>query len=122
MTPQFNVDLENTPQIVLSEQITEQVCKANRETTSQSNFIIKGKGGIPPAPDLPLNSHNISINGESVNSISVKLKPIETSQGKIQPARGIKVTKEGGIILTAYRTNNSGDRLPEGSINCNQKG
>jgi hypothetical protein len=38
----------------------------------------------------------------------------------IQPARGIKITEDGGVILTAYPTNNAGERLPEGRINCGQ--
>ncbi|MEY2856440.1 MAG: hypothetical protein RLZZ74_749, partial [Cyanobacteriota bacterium] len=36
------------------------------------------------------------------------------------PARGIMVTKSGRIVLTAYRTNNAGERIPEGKINCGQ--
>jgi len=44
-------------------------------------------------------------------------KAIATSQGAIQPARGIKVSKSGKISLTAYRTNDAGDRLPE-QRNC----
>ncbi len=117
LTPQFNVDLQNTPQVVLSEQTPEQVCKADRETTAQSNFTIKGKGGIPAEPGLPLDSQNVSLNGET-NPTSAIPEPIETSIGKIQPARGIKVTESGEIILTAYRTNNSGDRIPEIKPNC----
>jgi len=34
-------------------------------------------------------------------------------KGKIQPARGINVTESGEVILTAHRTDNAGDRLPE---------
>lgn len=112
------VDLQNTPPVVMSEQTSEQVCKANRQTTTtQSSFTIRGKGGIPNDPSLPLDSQNISINGDT-NSTSTIPQPIETSQGEIQPARGIKVTKDGGIILTAYRTNNSGARIPHKSQNC----
>ena len=88
------------------------------ESASQNNLTLKGRGGVRSAPGSPLESQNISINGEFSNSTLTIPEPIETSQGKIQPARGIKVTKDGGIVLTAYRTNNSGDRLPEGSINC----
>ena len=84
---------------------------------TKNSFTIKGKGGIPNEPGLPLDSHNISVNGET-NSTSAIPQPIATSQGEIQPARGIKVTKDGGIILTAYRTNNSGDRIPDNSPNC----
>ncbi len=105
--------------IVEPEQTTAQACRANREVAAQNGLNITGKGGIPPAPDLPLDSHNISVNGQYDTTFSVP-KPIETSQGKIQPARGVKVTESGEIILTAYRTNNRGERIPERSINCGQ--
>ena len=104
--------------VVEPEQTVAQVCKSDRLAGKQSGLVVKGKGGIPPTPDLPLNSHNIFINGE-INSASVIPPPIETSQGKIQPARGIKVTETGGVILTAYQTNNAGERVPEIKLNCN---
>ncbi len=106
--------------IVVPEQTTTQACQANREAAASNGLTIKGKGGVPPAPHLPLNSHNITINGENTDSTASIPQPIETSQGKIQPARGITVTKDGRVILTAYRTNNQGDRLPPESINCDR--
>lgn len=105
--------------VVEPEQTTAQACQANRELAAKNGFVIKGKGGIPPAPDLPLNSHNISINGESPNYTPSIPQPIETSKGKIQPARGVVVTESGEVILTAYRTDNLGERIP-GSVNCGQ--
>ncbi len=111
--------------VVTPEQTTAQACQANREIVAKSGFIIKGKGGIQAEPGLPLDSQNVYVNGKT-NDVYTIPKPIETSQGKIQPARGIKVTESGEIILTAYRTNNSGDmpngiasqRLPEIQSNC----
>jgi filamentous hemagglutinin family protein len=103
--------------VVELEQTTQQTCQANRETTAKNTLTVRGKGGIPTPPDQPLNSQNVTINGET-NPTSVIPEPIETSQGKIQPARGVKITESGEIILTAYRTNNQGERLFEGSINC----
>ena len=120
-TPDIN-SLESTtdlPQnIITPEQTTAQACNVNRGVVAQNSFTIKGKGGVPPFPELPLSSQNILINGESTNSTSATPQPIETSQGKIQPARGIKVSEDGKITLTAYRTNNSGERLPEIKSNC----
>ncbi|MEM8721927.1 MAG: filamentous hemagglutinin, partial [Cyanobacteria bacterium P01_G01_bin.39] len=104
--------------IVEPQQTTAQACAASRQTTAQNSLVIKGKGGVPLTPQSPLNSHNISINSEYTTPTSTIPQPLETSQGKIQPARGIKVTEDGGIVLTAYRTNNAGDRLAEGSLNC----
>ncbi|MEL7407704.1 MAG: hypothetical protein AAFN00_12180, partial [Cyanobacteria bacterium J06558_2] len=98
---------------------TEQACQANREVLAKGGLNIMGKGGIVPDPALPLNSLNVIANSDNTPTSSIPA-PIETSKGKIQPARGVKVTKSREIILTAYRTNNSGDRIPEGSANCGQ--
>jgi hypothetical protein len=140
-------EVQDLPQIISSEQTTEQACQANREAAARNNLIINGKGGIPPTPDLPLTSQNIIVIGQytddtyitpqpiktsqapltSQNTIAIGQytddtyttpEPIETSQGKIQLARGIKVTKDGSVILTAYPTNNSGERIPEIKRNC----
>ncbi len=94
-------------------------------------MTVKSKGGVPPAPDLPLNSQTISINGEAVNSISLNPEPVKekttcstaiaTSQGVITPARGVVVREDGRVTLTPYPTNSTGDRnsrVPQGSVNC----
>jgi large exoprotein involved in heme utilization and adhesion len=104
--------------VVELEQNTAQACEAGRGTAN-NGLAIAGKGGVPPAPDTPLNSENI-ISSEQNSAAFAIPQPIETSQGKIQPARGIKVSKSGKISLTAYRTNNAGERIPEGKINCGQ--
>jgi len=100
------------------EQTIQQAC-ANRESAAKNELNINGKGGVLSEPGLPLNSFNVTVNGET-NPTSIIPQPIETSQGKIQPARGIKVTESGEIILTAYRTSNLGNRLPEIKRNCGQ--
>ena len=103
--------------LVVPEQTTAQACQSDREAAAKNGLNIKGKGGVPPAPELPLNSLNTTIEGEYTDSISATPQPIKTSKGEIQPARGIKKTKN-GIILTAYPTDNQGDRLPEIKPNC----
>jgi filamentous hemagglutinin family protein len=102
--------------VVELEQNTAQACEASRGTAN-NGLAIAGKGGVTPTPDAPLNSENI-ISPEQNPAAYAIPEPIETSQGKIQPARGIKVTKSGNIILTAYRTNNAGERIPN-LPNCN---
>ena len=105
--------------VIVPEQTVAQACTANNGTTAMSSLTINGKGGIPAAPDLPLNSQNIAIESSSSNSnVSASPQPITTSQGKIQPARGIKVTESGEVVLTAYRTDNWGERVPQGARNC----
>ena len=66
---------------------------------------------------MPLESLNVNVNGESTSATAIP-QPVKTSQGKIQPARGIEVSKSGEIILTAYRTNNAGQRVPQSDRNC----
>jgi large exoprotein involved in heme utilization and adhesion len=104
--------------VVEAKQATEQTCSANREGKANNGLAIAGRGGTTPAPDAPLNSENI--NNENPAQASIP-EPIETAQGKIQPARGIKFTKDGRIILTAYRTNNAGERIPKIEPNCQSK-
>ena len=119
----------STPDVSLTERIVElptntveaeqnvaQACRRDRLAGVSSGLTIEGKGGIPTEPGLPLDSRNISVNGQT-NTTSAIPAPIETAQGKIQPARGVKVTESGEIILTAYRTSNAGDRIPE-KRNC----
>ena len=108
---------ELSTNVVEPGETTQQVCQANRETAAKNGLTISGKGGIVPDPALPLNSLNVTVNGK-INPTSTIPAPIDTSQGKIQPARGIKVTESGKIILTAYRTNNAGERIPSSSVNC----
>jgi len=105
--------------VIAPQETTQQVCQANRESAVNNGLTITGKGGIVAEPGLPLNSLNVTVNGKT-NPTSTIPSPMETSQGKIQPARGIKITESGVIILTAYRTNNSGDRIPDSSANCGQ--
>jgi large exoprotein involved in heme utilization and adhesion len=112
--------IQDKPQIISSEQTTEQVCESDRETAAKNGLVINGKGGIPAPPDQPLAAQDLIINGEIVSASAIP-EPIETSDGKkVQLARGIKFTKDGGVILTPYPTNNAGERIPEGRINCGE--
>ena len=101
-----------------NEQTTAQACRTD-QGTARNNLVIKGKGGVPAEPSLPLNSRNIIVDG-NVEPVSNIPEPIETAQGKIQLARGIKVSESGVITLTPYRTNNAGDRIPEIKPNCDR--
>lgn len=104
--------------IVVPEETAQQACRANRVAAARNAFTIEGRGGIMPEPGSLLNSNNIYVDGEA-DSTSTIPEPIETAQGKIQPARGIKVTEDGTITLTAYRTNNAGQRIPQAEQYCN---
>ncbi|MBE9047549.1 S-layer family protein [Pleurocapsales cyanobacterium LEGE 10410] len=117
---------------------TAQICNANREAAITNSFTIKGRGGIPTSPNSPLDSATIIIDGDA--DYTSLLQPVATShkllrrphsridkttetartvgQDKIQPARGIKVTDRGQVVLTAYRTDNQGDRPASIKSSC----
>ena len=102
---------ELSTDVIVAEETIAQICQANRESAAQNSFTITGKGGMAPNPGDVLNSLNIYVRGESTSAKPTPA-PVETAQGKIQPARGVEVTESGEVILTSYQTNNSGDRLP----------
>ena len=97
-----------------------QACSTQRGIAN-SNLVIKGKGGVPSSPDAILSSEIIRINGEAINSQSPNredIQPISTSKGDIILARGVEITEDGGIVLTAYKTDHS-SRNPQQPVNCN---
>jgi len=119
-TPDLNPvqGVTELPQTIIeSREITAQACQGGQDVASRSGFLIKGKGGIPATPVNPLESFQISVDSE-IKPTAAKPKPLITSRGKIQPARGIMVKENGDISLTAHRTDSSGERLPEIKANC----
>jgi len=103
-------------------------CSGSRET--DTSFIIKGKGGIPPRPVEILTSDNILVNEQiSVRDLeeirsagrqvqNTETKPIKTNSGDIFPARGIIKTVDGEIILTSYPNDNNNFRSSYFAANC----
>ncbi len=110
--------------VVEAEQTTAQACRSDGESAVKNGLTVKSKGGVPPAPDLPLNSQTIMVNGKDTGTEIIQtqypeIKPIPTSQGDIFPAQGIVVTEDGKVILTAYRTDShTTTRTVKGAANC----
>ena len=106
--------------LIESQQTTEQACQSDRINAAKNGLNILGKGGIPPQPIEPLQADNIIIDSKfAANYIPPEIEPIETDNGDIYPARGIIKTADGGIILTAYPTENIPTRTPIVKPNCN---
>lgn len=90
-----------------SVQTTAQACQADLSGEANT-LVIEGKGGSV-RPDEPLISTAILLEkDESAQKYeSAEIQSFQTSRGKIIPAQGAKVTKDGHIILTSSRTDNS---------------
>ena len=119
-TPDINPVQGTTelPSNTIQTQITTANTCGNSQIATRSNLTFTGRGGVSAAPGSTLDSLNVTVSGKKADLTSAIPAPIETAQGKIQPARGVKITESGEVILTAYRTNNQGERIPEASINC----
>ena len=121
---------ELSSNVISAESISENACAA----TGQSGLILKGKGGVPPAPNLPLSSailldsdkpitpnfSQLNNQQQAINNNRFQIQPVKTSVGDIYPARGVIVREDGTVTLTAYPTNNIATRTPENAVNCNQ--
>ena len=114
----FRRTTELPSQIIVPEKTSEQACQSDRQLAAKNGLTIEGKGGIPPTPDLPLDSQVIYLQGnsESIASTSPAQNTIKTAKGNIVPARGVEV-QDGEIILTSHPT---GDISGVGAdfINC----
>ena len=99
-----------------SVQTTAQACQADL-SGEVNTLVLEGKGGTVK-PDEPLISTAILLEDEAAQrSESSKIQSLQTSRGKIVPAQGATVTKDGQIILTSSRTSNS-TRSYLGTLNC----
>ena len=118
-SPDVNSFLE-IPQIsdnfIFSDVITaSNVCSVS-DIERQSRFIVKNKGGVPPEPIKPLEIDVINVEGETLTTQSNQPLAIDNNSTAIEPvgyqkngepiylARGIVLTEDGEVILTAYPT------------------
>lgn len=97
--------LDLPQQITKPEEVVAQVCPAERKQ-GQSEFIITGRGGLPPRPSEPLSSEAL-LSFESSPSQATKISGAEITtkpnQAQQLPAvaRGWYVNSKGAVILTA---------------------
>ncbi|MEM8723693.1 MAG: filamentous hemagglutinin N-terminal domain-containing protein [Cyanobacteria bacterium P01_G01_bin.39] len=103
--------------VVTPDQAVAQACNNNNNVRTASSFVIKGKGGVPPVPDAPMNSEMITVDGATAANSS-QGSAISTGIGDITLARGVIKTADGSIILTATPIAGNSSRVPSGSPNC----
>ena len=116
--------------VVAPETISTQACSNGRRVGGASSFEIVGKGGVPPEPTAPIDSHNIYIGGKPVNNQTNaenrKQQQEETDKevktfrlADVVPARGMIIKENGDVILTAYPTPNiTTGRTPTNRASC----
>jgi filamentous hemagglutinin family protein len=97
--------LDLPQQITKPEEVVAQVCPAERKQ-GQSEFIITGRGGLPPRPSEPLSSEAL-LSFESSPTPAAKISGAEITTNPNQSqqlppiARGWYVNSKGAVILTA---------------------
>lgn len=104
--------------VVEPTQTVAQACNSNRGRGVASNFVINGKGGMPPLITAPMGSEMISVNGEVATNSNNNKYTISTSIGDITLARGVIKTADGKIILTATPVSGNASRMAHDSLNC----
>ena len=105
---------------IAAEDSVQQACSANSVNTS--SLSLQGRGNIPKKPtDILSSDYIVPSNGDSQISENnsqeldeMAIAPIDTARGKIYPARGLKITETGAIILTRSTNNprKSSDKAP----------
>ncbi|MBW4435276.1 MAG: filamentous hemagglutinin N-terminal domain-containing protein [Pelatocladus maniniholoensis HA4357-MV3] len=108
LTPNTSTNQEvlDLPQeITKPEEIVAQVCPAEKKQ-GQSEFIITGRGGLPPRPSEPLSSEALlsfesyPAQAENISGRAIATKTNQTQQ--LPPiARGWYVNSKGAVILTS---------------------
>ncbi len=86
--------------VVKSEQEVALACQADKGEKS-SQFIITGRGGLPPSPSEPLSSDTIRVTG-STSSSDITPQPTRVAAVELPPpAQGWYVNEQGNLVLTA---------------------
>jgi len=95
-----NLDVIDLPRDVAeSKEVVALSCSAT-EGQEQSEFIITGRGGLPPRPTDPLSSENL-VSFDASSSVSETPAAEENNAQLPTPAQGWYVDSDGILILTA---------------------
>ncbi|MFQ4141120.1 S-layer family protein [Chlorogloeopsis sp. ULAP02] len=107
---------------------TEQIAQNPCQKGGGSEFIITGRGGLPPNPNETLSNDNVRVDwvepvGSTVNSQNIKINQLQISATakKIVPAQGWVFNQKGDVVLTAYdptATNLSRRTSSEATVAC----
>ena len=127
-TNNFQETAQLSSNVVSADAVAQDACSPD---AGESGLVLLGKGGVPPAPNLPLSAAVLLDNGKPITpnfsqaryqqttqNITSQIQPVKTSQGDIYPARGVIVREDGTVTLTAYPTNNNPTRSPSDVPSC----
>jgi filamentous hemagglutinin family protein len=123
VTPNINVKTEifNLPQQLINpEQVVALQCSTNRGTTD-NEFAIIGRGGLPPRPTEPLNTPTIA-NFESLSASEDQASvPVQDIKLLPPPALGWYVNSQGVVVLSAQISSSPSSIFGLTSSNCNSQ-
>ncbi|BAY30311.1 filamentous hemagglutinin family outer membrane protein [Nostoc carneum NIES-2107] len=96
--------LDLSPEIAKPEEVVAQACPAQKNQ-SRSQFIISGRGGLPPRPSEPLSSNTLASFESTSTQAESSTNAIATAKTHVSqlppPAQGWYVNPNGTVILTA---------------------
>ena len=98
----------------------EQVALACARDEEESQFFIRGRGGLPPSPSEPLNSNTIRVDGKKPSQRDIVINPVQENVASLElppPAQGW-YTENGDLILTADAPINSSNSYKINQPNC----
>lgn len=87
--------------------IAQQICPAGGATVASSEFIVTGRGGLPPNPSDPLSSDTVwtdlptTHSAENLPISATATQPTNSPVGQLVEAQGWVINALGEVVLTA---------------------
>ncbi|ARV60537.1 hypothetical protein BZZ01_19570 [Nostocales cyanobacterium HT-58-2] len=105
-----------------SQQIAQNCSREGRTASQQSEFVITGRGGLPPNPSEPLSSDAVwedlqfyTLNSEVSNDAQIEKKRVSPPPPSIIEAQGWTIDTKGNVTLIAHApttTSHTSDLTP----------
>ncbi|WP_235082869.1 filamentous hemagglutinin N-terminal domain-containing protein [Chlorogloeopsis fritschii PCC 9212] len=99
--------LVELPETVVDPQ--DQIAQNPCQKLGGSEFIITGRGGLPPSPNQSFNSNNVrvdlvnpAISSGNFQSATINQPTISSTTKQVVPAQGWVFNDKGDVVLTAY--------------------
>ena len=113
--------LVELPTVPVDTQVA-QTCQPSRNQ-AQSEFVVTGRGGLPPSPDETLSSDAVQVDWVTLNPKVERNQDVSTNittqtQNSIVEATGLTIAHNGDILLTASATTTLPSNSKQTLANC----